>query len=232
MQAPENTLAAFDLAVAKGADVIELDVRRSRDGRLVVMHDATVDRTTDGTGRVADLTWDELRRLDAGGSFGPDFAGEPVPSLEEVLDRYAGRVGLLIELKEPLLYPDMLRDLAEALERRGLQDGEGGRVAVQSFDAGAIRRLRTLTPRLPIGVVVGDKPSAAITEEDLERLAAFANFVNLRLDMVNRELIASVHAQGMRVFAWTVRHPDEIPPLLEAGVDGIVTDDPELVPKR
>lgn len=226
MRAPENTFAAFDLAVQEGAGFIELDVRRSRDGRLVVIHDATVNRTSNGTGRVADLAWDELRRLDAGSWFGPVFAGQPIPLLEEVLDRYAVRIGLLVELKDPGLE----RELAGMLARRGLQDGSGKRVIVQSFDAESMRRLRKLLPGIPTGVLIGPdrKP---VTDAELDRCAAFANFINPSLETVDPALVRRIHERGMGVLAWIVRRTREVAPLLEAGVDGIITDDPALVPE-
>jgi len=227
MRAPENTFAAFDLALREGADFIELDVRRSRDGRLVVMHDATVDRTTDGRGRVADLPWDVLSRLDAGSWFDPAFAGQPIPLLEEVLDRYAGKIGLLVELKDS----DAEAELAAQLTARGLLQGIENRLIVQSFHPESMRRLRNLLPQLQIGVLVGQsgrKPS----EKDLDRFAEFADFINVRLDMADARLVQRIHRRGALTLVWTVRHSAEVGPLLRAGVDGIVTDDPALVPRE
>lgn len=97
--APENTIAAFDLAVEMKADYIEIDVQRSKDGELVLIHDTTVDRTTDGTGKVGDLTFEQLRSLDAGSWFGEQFEGEKIPTFDEILDRYHGKVGILVEMK-------------------------------------------------------------------------------------------------------------------------------------
>jgi len=227
MRAPENTLAAFDLALREGADFIELDVRRSRDGRLVVIHDATVDRTTDGKGRVADLSWDVLSRLDAGSWFDSAFVGQPLPLLEEVLDRYAGKIGLLVELKDP----DAEDELAALLTARGLREGVENRLIVQSFHPESMRRLRNLLPQLQIGVLIGQsarKPS----EKDLDRFAQFADFINVRLDMADARLVERIHRRGALTLVWTVRHSVEVGPLLEAGVDGIVTDDPALVPRE
>ncbi|HEY8530080.1 MAG TPA: glycerophosphodiester phosphodiesterase family protein [Paenibacillaceae bacterium] len=227
MHAPENTFAAFDLALREGADFIELDVRRSRDGRLVVIHDATVDRTTDGRGRVADLSWDVLNRLDAGSWFGPSFAGQPLPLLEEVLDRYAGKIGLLVELKDP----DAEDELAALLTARGLMDGIENRLIVQSFHPESMRRLRNLLPKIQIGVLTGQngrKPS----EKDLDHFAGFADFINVRLDTADARLVQRIHRRGALTLVWTVKYPGEVAPLLKAGVDGIVTDDPALVPRN
>src|SRR3954452_5816424 len=97
--APENTIAAFDKALEIKTDYIEIDVQRSKDGKLVIIHDHKVDRTTNGTGYVRDLTYEQLKRLDAGSWNGPQFSGEKIPSFEEILDRYHGKIGILIELK-------------------------------------------------------------------------------------------------------------------------------------
>jgi len=227
MHAPENTFAAFDLALREGADFIELDVRRSRDGRLVVIHDATVDRTTNGRGRVADLPWEELNRLDAGSWFSPAFSGQPLPLLEEVLDRYTGKIGLLVELKEP----DAEGELAGLLIRRGLQNGLENRLIVQSFHADSMHRLRKLLPELQIGVLTGQTGKKP-TEKDLDRFAAFADFINVRLDLADAGLVRRIHERGALTLVWTVRHAVEVGRLLQAGVDGIVTDDPALVPRE
>src|SRR5919201_2276293 len=114
--APENTIAAFERALALRADGVETDLRASNDGVLVLMHDERVDRTTDGEGAVAVLTLDELRRLDAGGSYGPRFAGERVPTLDELLSRYGGRLPLCLEVKQP----GIEARLVAAVRERGL----------------------------------------------------------------------------------------------------------------
>ena len=116
--APENTMAAFRLAETMGANFIELDVRATRDGRLIALHDETVDRTTNGKGRAGELTFGEIRRLDAGGWFSPAFRGERIPSLEEVLDRFGGGIGLILELKQPSAYPGIEQALARLLTER------------------------------------------------------------------------------------------------------------------
>ena len=114
--APENTIAAFDLAVDMKADYIEIDVQRSKDGELVVIHDTTVNRTTNGSGKVGALTFEQLRSLDTGSFKGEQFAGEQIPTFEEILDRYHGKIGILIELKAPELYPGIEEQVAEALK--------------------------------------------------------------------------------------------------------------------
>ncbi|HKX16797.1 MAG TPA: glycerophosphodiester phosphodiesterase family protein, partial [bacterium] len=138
-EAPENTLAAFHLALDAGAAAIECDVQRTRDGRLVVIHDQTVDRTTDGRGAVGGLAFEDLRRLDAGRWFGPGFAGERVPSLDEVLALVRGRAFVLLEIKHgPVFYDGIERQVAEALRRLGMPAA----ALVMSFDHPAVRAMR------------------------------------------------------------------------------------------
>lgn len=234
--APENTVAAFDKARKMKADYIELDVQMSRDGKLVVIHDTTVNRTTDidskAPVKVKDLTLKELRKLDAGSYFGPQFTGERIPTFEKVLDRYKGKIGLLIELKEPALYPGIEEKVAAALKKRKMDKPKNGKVIVQSFDFNSVRRIHELLPSVPTGVLTS-RPSD-LTDAKLNEFAGYANYVNAHLGNVAADptLVGRIHALGMKITPWTVRSRDEVPPLLQAGVDGIVTDYPDYVPKK
>lgn len=142
-EAPENTLSSFELAICQGADLIELDLHMSADEQLVVIHDDTVDRTTDGTGPVGDLSFQELRALDAGSWLGPKFRSERIPSLAEAFDLSAGRAGLVVELKRSAdRYPGIERLLARAIEAaQRLED-----VIVISRDSAAIERIHRINP--------------------------------------------------------------------------------------
>lgn len=117
---PENTFPSYDRAIEMGADYLEIDVQLSKDRRLVVIHDSLVDRTTDHKGKVSDFTFKELRKMDAGSWFSTKYSGACIPSFEEVLDKYADRVGLLIELKKPSLYPGIEKMIAEELKKENL----------------------------------------------------------------------------------------------------------------
>ena len=143
LAAPENTLSSLELATRHGADLIEIDLHLSADGQLMVIHDDTVDRTTNGTGQVGDLSFSELRALDAGSWMGPQFRGERIPTLNEALDLTAGRAGLVIELKHgSKRYPDIERLLARTIETAERRDD----VIVMSRDSRAIRRINLLDP--------------------------------------------------------------------------------------
>lgn len=212
---PENTLPAFQSAIAAGADWIEMDVQRTQDGSLVVIHDERVDRTTDGTGRVADLTFERIRALDAGN-------GEQVPTFEEViaLGREAG-AGLLPEAKSPHLYPHIEADMVKALAEGSYTD----RTIVQSFEPAALEEIQELDPDLQVCPLYGlwaldlsrPRPSNANT------LCPMAEMV-----VLNPWMIRQAHAQGRQVFVWfgVIEHPVVMRFLLALGVDGLMVDDP------
>ncbi|MDK1474706.1 glycerophosphodiester phosphodiesterase family protein [Streptomyces sp. 549] len=205
---PENTLPSFHRAEREGVDLIELDLHLSRDGELIVMHDARVDRTTDGTGLVADLTLEELRALDAGG-------GERVPTFEEVAG--AVSLGIQAEIKDV----NAARVLAGVIKDRGLQD----RVMVISFHDDALRETRALLPEIPLALVTGRSTPTAP-----ERAAALgAAMVSGEFPRLTADTVARCRAAGIKVISWTVNTPAELATARELGLDGVVTDMPEIV---
>jgi glycerophosphoryl diester phosphodiesterase len=227
--APENTMAAFEKSVQMKADYLELDVQFSQDGRLVVIHDTTVDRTTDGTGPVGSLTFDQLRQLDAGSFFSEEFKGEKIPSLEEVLDAYRGRIGILIEIKASYLYPGIEEKVAAALRDRNMDKPDNGKIIVQSFEFESVKKFHALLPDIPVGVLTSG--SHHLTDAMLAEFSTYADYVNPNLAYVNVDLVKRVHRLGMGVMAWTVRNRSQVQPLLDVGVDGIITDYPDYVPR-
>ncbi|MEK3856271.1 glycerophosphodiester phosphodiesterase [Cytobacillus sp. FSL H8-0458] len=228
--APENTVAGFDLAVDMKADYIEIDVQRSKDGELVVIHDTTVDRTTDGTGKVRDLTFDYLRSLDAGSWKGEQFAGEPIPTFEEILDRYHGKVGILIELKAPELYPGIEEQVADALKERNLDKPQNEKIIIQSFNFDSMKTMDQLLPKVPIGVLTSNR--ADTTAEALQEFSAYADWFNPSYGIVTEELVNQVHSLDMQIGSWTVRSQEAADFLFEMEVDAIITDYPDYVDPR
>jgi glycerophosphoryl diester phosphodiesterase len=222
-------MAAFEKSVQMKADYLELDVQFSQDGRLVVIHDTTVDRTTDGTGPVGSLTFDQLRQLDAGSFFSEEFKGEKIPSLEEVLDAYRGRIGILIEIKASYLYPGIEEKVAAALRDRNMDKPDNGKIIVQSFEFESVKKFHALLPDIPVGVLTSG--SHHLTDAMLAEFSTYADYVNPNLAYVNADLVERVHRLGMGVMAWTVRNRSQVQPLLDAGVDGIITDYPDYVPR-
>lgn len=204
---PENTLRSFRRAVREEVDVVELDLHRSKDGQLVVMHDAAVDRTTDGTGLIGDLTVDELRTLDAG-------EGEVVPVFEEVVEVVPGP--LQAEIKDRAA----ARLLAQAIEDHGLHD----RVRVISFQDEALRETRALLPDIPLALVTAE--TTATAPERAEKLGA--SMVSCEYAELTEDLVARCRARGVAVISWTVNTPEQLARVRDLGLDGVVTDVPEL----
>lgn len=208
--APEHTFEAYDLALRMGADMVELDVRLTRDGRLVVLHDATLARTSGDPRRIRDVGAAEL-------------SGPLRPlALEEVLDRYGPVTRLLIELKEPR--PPAERRLIGALRERRLLD----RVTVQSFDGYGLRRVRRLEPAVDLARLFCE---TSTREQVLARLRAtrrYASAIGVFHATVDRALVGAAHTAGLAVRAFTVNREGDMERLLACGVDGLITDVPDV----
>ena len=226
--APENTLVAFGAGLAAGADGIELDVRLSRDGVAVVMHDPTLDRTTDATGPVDGRTAAELAGLDAGcrferdGGFPFKGVGIGVPSLGDVLDRHR-EASIIIELKSPD------PRLAEAVVAEIHAANAVSRVTVGSFQKGALDAVRTLAPAIRTGADTEDVRSGLDGVGARPVFHAFQVpevFAGTRV--VTPEFIARAHDAGVTVVVWTVNQMDDMRRLLDWGVDGLITDRPDI----
>ncbi|MEU4621530.1 glycerophosphodiester phosphodiesterase family protein [Actinoplanes sp. NPDC023801] len=216
--APENTLPAFAAAVRAGATVVEFDVRVTRDGVPVVIHDRTVNRTTNGSGRVWDLTWDEVAVLDAGSWFGPGFAGLRVPSLAETLDLLAPEpVELLVEIKPPATLDEVKSVVAQLAERDLL-----GRAVVQSFDADVVRKVRDVAPEVRRGLLLFRFDAETV---ELSRELGVV-WCNPPVDDVlhGPETMAALTAAGVGVMPWTPNDIAQWRPLVDAGVAGLITD--------
>jgi glycerophosphoryl diester phosphodiesterase len=212
---PENTLSAFRAAIAAGADMCELDAQRTRDGAIVVIHDDTVNRTTGGRGRVADMTLDELRRLDAAAKFKGAIRGERIPALDEVFETARGKMGINVELKAVGIEHDVSRIMRA-------HDALGGSM-VSSFDWNSLRRMREIDPEVRVGVLAERGATKMI--DAAVAMGAFA--VNPRHDLVGAELCGTAHARGLQVLVWTVDDPDLMRKLIAGGVDGIMTNYPD-----
>ncbi|KXZ20783.1 glycerophosphodiester phosphodiesterase [Bacillus nakamurai] len=223
--APENTFAAFDIAADMNTDLIELDVQLTKDGHIVVIHDDKVDRTTDGSGFVKDFTLKELQTLDAGSWFGPEFKGERIPLLEEVLKRYHPEIGLLIELKGHASQIGLEKAVGQLLGRFSFSIHH----IVQSFSIKSIQTFHEMYPSVPTAIIT--RPSFGMfSQNQLNAYKSVANYVNIKYTRLNRYLISSARKNGLKVFAWTVRDPKTAAKLQDM-VDGIVTDYPDFISK-
>lgn len=215
--APENTLEAFDLALRMGARHIELDVHLSADGHIVVIHDDTVDRTTNGAGLVASQTLAALRELDAGSWFKPEFAGQRVPTLVEVLERYAGRAHLHVEIKGRT--PSLSERTVDAIRSRGM----GSIVTMTSFQKARLEEIRACAPELSTGWLVAETTGAVIAEAR----ALGLNQVCPKAPTVTPELVRRLHAEGFVVRAWGVVTELLMEQVVQAGADGMTVNFPD-----
>ena len=221
--APENTLSAFRLAEQLGADGIELDARLTGDRRVVVHHDRTLDRTTSGTGRLSDHSLEEIRRLDAGSSFEARFAGERILTLEEALEAMAGRVLINVHLVNHDTPGDSLPEAAVAIvQRMGLQP----RVLLSSFNPRTLRRVRRLASGIPTGLLV--TPVTGRLKRRIVRRITPHWAYHPGDPLVTPDLIQAEHLRGRRVVAWTVDVPSRIRQLFAWGIDGVITDVPDV----
>jgi glycerophosphoryl diester phosphodiesterase len=215
--APENTLAAFDLALHLGCRHIELDVDFTSDGHIVVMHDDTVDRTTDGTGTVGSHTLAELRSLDAGSWFETQFTGERIPTFAEVLERYQGRVHIHTEIKGRAAH--LAPSTADMVRQYGMVD----HVTVTSFQLLRLEEMRAYAPELPTGWLVSEVSDVTITQARELGLTQICP----RAHTVTPGLVRRLHAEGFVVRAWGVADEVLMRQVVEAGADGMTVNFPD-----
>ncbi|HEY8482333.1 MAG TPA: glycerophosphodiester phosphodiesterase family protein [Spirillospora sp.] len=232
--APENTLAAVRLAKKQRADMFEIDVQQTKDNKLVLMHDTTLDRTTNVESvypdrkpwRVSDFTLAEIKKLDAGSWFDKQYKGERVPTLSEVLTAMRGQgLGMLLEIKSPSLYPGIEKRIAADLKRSPswlIPDPKERRLVVQSFDWESVRRFHAVLPRVPVGLL-GTPPA-----EEIPSLT-FADQINPAYGDLTASYVKKVHAARMHVLTWTVDDSAQMKRAIDLGVDGIITNKPDVL---
>ncbi|MCY9662347.1 glycerophosphodiester phosphodiesterase [Paenibacillus chondroitinus] len=217
--APENTLAAFQLALSQGCEGIELDVHLTADDHIVVCHDMTLDRTTTGKGTIAEKSLAEIKAYDAGLWFGDEFKGETVPTLDEVFDLVPGSIMINVEVK--YAYEGrMERKLIEFLRRRDRLN----HVIVSSFDHKCIRRIKQLEPETKIGLLYQAKlldPTAYARSLDLEVYSLHPYF-----QMLDAEDVTKAKESGLYVYPYTANDEKDLLMLADYGVSGIITDFP------
>jgi glycerophosphoryl diester phosphodiesterase len=222
--APENTIAAFERAITDGADAIELDVHLSRDDHPVVIHDETLERTTNGSGSVRGHTMRELKRLDAGARWGPAFAGQRLQTLQEVLERFRGRTRFWIELKGgSSLYPDIEERIVGLLEVYDVIDT----ALVQSFDHAALARLRGFSREISLGALLDRAPL-----DVAGHVPPAATAVCPSAEILGAPEREAIRRSGRQCHVWTVNEPAQMDRLVDWSVDGIITDQPAVLRAR
>ncbi len=223
-QAPENTLASFELAATLGADAIELDAKLTADGEIVVFHDPLLERTTNGTGRLAHKTLAQLRALDAGSSFSSAYRGEKIPLLEEVFESVGKRLLINVELSNYTTPTDALVERVCALIKRcALEE----RILLSSFLPMNLSKARRLLPGVPRGLLAMRHWKGAWARSFgfvFGEYAALHPFI----DDVDASQVQRVHRLKRRIHVWTVKEPEVVTRLKSWGVDGIFTMDPAM----
>lgn len=217
--APENTIYAFEEAIRIGSDYIELDVQQSADGKLVVIHDTTLDRTTDGTGKVSDYTYEELSGLSCGSWFRKgDFSDAGIMLLEEVLELADGEILLNIEIKKDGNEEDTARKAAELLELYDMTDS----CYITSFSYQALKAAKKTDSSIKTGLITNVAAAAVYSQlRDID--AVSVNYI-----FVNQNVVSSAHRSGKQIFVWTVNKSDDIERMISLGVDNIITDRPDI----
>jgi glycerophosphoryl diester phosphodiesterase len=223
---PENTAAAFQAAIEAGATMIELDVMLSRDRKVVVIHDETLERTTNGTGAVADHTLAELQRLDAGSWFDSQFSGQHISELREILDLVNSRVYANIEIKSSAYEahhpPDAIeKQVVELLTQKNLLDT----CMISSFDVNILEQIAAMQ-NPPAIAFISNKPANSRTVQMCTRLNAFSWHPDQRVVTLNQ--VKQMHAAGIKVFPYYVNTFEDFSRMRDMQVDGVITSDPVL----
>jgi glycerophosphoryl diester phosphodiesterase len=233
--APENTLAAIRLALRQGADYIENDIMRTKDGRLVITHDLSLARTTDveqvfpdrTSYQVADYTLAEIKQLDAGSWFGPEFAGQRILTLREWVEAVGSSAGMLLEAKDPWAFPGIETDIDKELRSipTFVQALRKGRVIMQAGDEPWLRAYNQLAPDVPVALLYYTRP----TDEQLVSASTWLDAVNPALGNIDQAIVDRTHQLGLKTYVWTVNHGSDMNRGIDWGVDGIITDYPGVL---
>lgn len=216
--APENTLPAFQAAIDIGADCIELDVQMTKDGVVVVSHDPTLQRCTGVNRRICDMTYEEVRALDAGSFFGPEFAGTKIPTLQEVIDLCRGKIKLNIEIKNNAATPALEAEVARLIADNDLLN----EACVTCLSYHSLENVKTANPDIRTGYIL------AFGIGNYYELPA-ADFFSVETTFITASMVSRVHLLGKTVSAWTVDRSEDVDTLQEKQVDDLITGDPVMV---
>jgi glycerophosphoryl diester phosphodiesterase len=239
--APEHTFAAYDLALEQGADYIEIDLQMTADGVLVALHDKTLNRTADAPegvperycrGLVSKKTLEQIQMCDAGSWFSPEFAGEQIPTLEEIFQRYGTSVNYYIETKNPDAAPGMEEELVGLLGEYGLlpdpNEPANWQVLIQSFSAESLMKIHEMNEDLPLIQLYWAGTSKTI-QRDLDAVSEYAVGIGPYKKDVDAALVEAAHEHCLAVHPYTVNTVEEMEALISLGVDGMFTNNPDLL---
>lgn len=216
--APENTLSAMRKAIEFGADFAECDVFQTKDGELVLFHDEEMDRTTGKGGMIWDYTLAELKTMEVGSWFHEEFRGEPIPTLREVIQLVKGKIKLNIEVKVSGKDPDIAQKVVEIIQSEGIEQD----CMVTSFEKPVILKVKEIAPQVITGFIFDEEHPPDIFEGNWE-------YVCSKRNIVDEDFVRVAKRKGKKIFVWTVNYPAEMKELIALGVDGIITDVPDLL---
>lgn len=216
--APENTLSAMKMAIEFGADYAECDVFQTRDGEIVLFHDEEMERTTGKQGKIWDQTMADLKELEAGSWFSEEYKGEPIPTLREVIRLTKGKIKLNIEVKVPGNSPGIAQKVVDIIRSERIER----ECMVTSFEKPVIARVKEIAPNLATGFILDEDHPQDIFDGNWE-------YVCSKRDIVDGPFVQMARQKGKKIFVWTVNHPEEMKKFIDLGVDGIITDVPDVL---
>lgn len=215
---PENTLIAIEAAIERGARYAEIDVQATADGVVVLLHDTTLDRTTDLTGAIQTVPYSKVQSGDAGSWFAPGFQGEPVPTLAQVMESVRGKIRLNIEIKMNGQQDNLPDNVVQLIDEHEFRN----HCIVTSFNRAAIRRVKTLQPAITTGYIFSELP-----EDDI--IIGEHEILSVNQQVVTPEFVARAHRANKTIHVWTVNDLGEVHRLIDLGVDNIITNYPRYL---
>ncbi|MCM3711705.1 glycerophosphodiester phosphodiesterase [Sporosarcina luteola] len=239
---PENTLPSFELAEDLNADYVELDIHLTKDGELIVMHDDDVKRTTEATGKIKDFTLAELKELTANEEKGEKVTvsgrdeeeAYEIPTLREVVEQMKGDLRFVIELKDTEQYPGIEEELVRLMKEQQLigSDAKGyPKAVILSFDKTALKQVHKIDPEIPLIQLISfdEGEEAALTKKELKDILSYASGINVSYEALTPPFVNTMHGEGLAVYAYTVNDAEAALRLKAMGVNGIATDEPDIL---
>lgn len=236
--APEHTMVAYELGREMKADYIEVDLQMTKDGVLIAMHDTTVNRTTNGTGAVSNMTLAEIKQLDAGSWFNSrypekakeDYIGLQVPTLEEIFEEYGRSARYYIETKSPVLYPGMEEELLRLIDEYNLTgvNARSSKVIIQSFYPDSLKHIHEMNDQIPLVQLLNQPKLGADALGELENIKEYAIGVGPSFARINEDYVQQVRAEGLQIHPYTINTREQMELALTWGVNGLFTNFPDL----
>lgn len=232
--APEHTLVSYQMGENMHGDYIEVDLQMTKDGQLVAMHDDTVDRTTNGTGLVNEMTLAEMKKLDAGSWFNeqypqyakPEYRGVNVPTLEEVFQTFGKNKRYYIETKSPEVYPGMEIELLRLVNHYEIDKDT---LLVESFSSDSLKKMKELDPSINLIQLLSNRSNVMITDEEISNIKEYAKGIGLNHQYLTQEYVQKVVESGLDLYPYTVNEKERMKQLIIWGVTGMFTNFPDML---